>query len=385
MSENSPESPSKKTTLLPYLWGLVGLVFLANVFLLFPSGSPEDTDESSNTEVEQEDYDRVSFWHQFLNENQTSSATEKFSLLDGLPIDPEYEESAVSVMIDNFVTARPQQSGIRSASVVYEALAEGGITRLMLVFPYQEIDRVGPVRSARDYFVDFAEEYGGVYLHAGGSPLALEKLWASASLLDLDEDERLEGETYSFRDSRYPAPHNLYFDLLAVKERAAQVDWDLTSPQQQWCFSSEEVVGTPVRKVVLNFANDPFSDSLAQFVYDLEQKHYKRFYGKTQPTPHTDQLDALQVSPKNIIVQVAPSELINGDEKERLAFHHIGTGTAFFYRNGQKNRGSWTKLNASSRTAFLDENGEPICLHPGQTWIAIVDDESLIEEETASE
>jgi len=381
MSETPPESTSKKASLLPYLWGLVGLIFLTNVFLLFFSSSPEEVDAQAGIGIEQEDFDRVSFWHQFLSSNQNPPTEEKLSLLDGLSIDPEYQESAISVMIDNFVTARPQQSGVRSASVVYEALAEGGITRLMLVFPYQEINRVGPVRSARDYFVDFAEEYGGIYAHAGGSPLALEKLWASQNLLDVDEDDRLEGETYSTRDLRYPAPHNLYFDLLSVRERAAQLEWDITSPQQQWCFTSEEMTGTSARKIVLNFANDLNSDSVAQFIYDIEQKHYKRFYGETNPIPHTDQLDALQVAPTNLIVQVAPSELIDGDEKERLAFHHIGTGTAYFYRNGQKVIGTWTKKSARSRTEFLDASGEPICLHPGQTWIAIVDDESLIEEE----
>src|SRR5690606_32433757 len=140
---------------------------------------------------------------------------------DGLEIDAEYQESGISAMVDNFFAARPPHSGIRSASEVNEAFAEGGITRLMLVFPYQEITRVGPVRSARDYFVDLAEEYGGIYAHAGGSPLALEKLWASARLHDLDEDDRL-GDAYSSRDPRYYAPHNLFFDLLLVRERAEE-------------------------------------------------------------------------------------------------------------------------------------------------------------------
>jgi hypothetical protein len=118
-----------------------------------------------------------------------------------------------------------------------------------------------------------------------------------------------------------------------------------------------------------------------QFIYDLEQKTYKRFYGAKDLTPHTDQHDALQVAPKNIIVQVAPSQLISGDEKERLSFHHIGEGSAFFYQNGQKKQGTWEKEKNDSPTRFFDELGQEICFQPGQTWIALVDDDKLIMEE----
>jgi len=384
--EHSPDEskPKKKFSTSSYLWGVVILILVTNVSLIvFSSAESTSPDELfQSIQDDREAFDRLSFWQKFLKQQDSQARQDaKLSLLDGQPIDPEYEESVVSVMIDNFVTARPQQSGIRSASVVYEALAEGGITRLMLIFPYQEISRVGPVRSARDYFVDFAEEYGGIYVHAGGSPLALEKLYASANLHDLDEDDRLEGETYSKRDLKYRAPHNLFFDLLLVRERAAQLKWDLSPVKAAKCFSEDPWSGNLVGKIHLNFARDVTSDSYVQYSYDPEQKTYKRFYGATNPIPHTDQYDALQVSPQNLIVQIAPSQLINGDEKERLAFHHIGSGAAFFYQRGRTKKGTWEKKTSQSPTNYFDELGQPICFSPGQTWIALIDSKDLLREE----
>ncbi len=315
----------------------------------------------------------------------------KPSQFDGLPIDSEFEESAVSVMIDNHQDARAQHSGIRSASIVYEALAEGGITRLMLVFPYQESLRVGPIRSAREYFVDYASEYGGLYLHAGGAPTALEKLRTSKYLSQLDEDDPLlTSEPYSFRDMRYSAPHNLFVNLLLARERAKKLGWKLAAPRKNWCFEntppntpprdsstrspSAPLVGMP--EIKLSFSFDPLYD--VTFQYDENSKIYKRFFGKKVLSPDTDQLDGLQVSPTNVIVMVAPSGLIPDDEKKRITIHHLGKGKAFFFSGGTKTAGSWEKQTESSPTLFTDENGQEECFAPGQTWVTVVDSRSLV-------
>src|SRR5690606_10910048 len=177
MDEREVPTPTKKRPVSFYLWTVAAVILLFNVLLLvLPHSQDADALDQREQEIaaDQAAFDRLSFWQKFLSSQKSSDSHLKLSQFDGLEIDAEYQESVISVMVDNFFAARPQHSGIRSASVVYEALAEGGITRLMLVFPYQEITRVGPVRSARDYFVDLAEEYGGIYAHAGGSPLALE-------------------------------------------------------------------------------------------------------------------------------------------------------------------------------------------------------------------
>ena len=368
------------------MWVLAGGLAVLNLGLLF---SPLVWGEDRTVELQQEleedtqAFDRLSFWQRLMSGGSEEQGGH-VSRFDGLPLDPNFEEQVVTVMIDNFVTARPQQSGIREASIVYEALAEGGITRLMLVFPYQETPRVGPVRSARDYFVDFAEEYGGIHTHAGGSPQALEKIFASPWLMDLDEDERLEGETYSFRDNRYLAPHNLYFDLLLVREWAQKKEWDLAKARKDWCFAAAvepaDPAGIPTAKFQLDFANDLASDSTVQFHYDSEHAVYQRFYGSQKLSEHIDQYDRAQVSPTNVIVQVMPSFLIDGDEKERLQMQIVGEGKAFFYQSGLKRIGTWKKAGTDAPTQYFDEGGQPICMLPGQTWIAVVDDEGLVKD-----
>lgn len=366
------------------MWALAGVLAFVNAgLLLAPMVFGDDHPADELQEALEEDtqaFDRLSFWQRLMSGGGGESA-ESASKFDGLPIDPDFEEQVVTVMIDNFVTARPQQSGIREASLVYEALAEGGITRLMLVFPYQETPRVGPVRSARDYFVDFAEEYGGIYAHAGGSPQALEKIFGSPWVMDLDEDERLEGETYSFRDHRYPAPHNLFFDLLLVREWAQEKEWDLARPRTNWCFSElEQPIGTPVTKFQIDFANDVTSDSTVQFHYDTEKAVYARFYGSQKLAEHLDQYDRQQVAPTNVIVQIMPSFLIDGDEKERLQMQIVGEGVAYFYQQGIKRSGTWKKAGTDAPTQYFDDQGKPICMFPGQTWIAVVDEEGLVDD-----
>jgi hypothetical protein len=351
--------------------------------LVLVNGSSTDPSSTlrAHLQSEQKSFDLLSFWQGLLASNDEIGLPEKTSAFDGLAIDPEFSEIVVSVMIDNLFIARPQHSGIRQASIVYEALAEGGITRLMLIFPYQELDRVGPVRSARDYFVDFAEEYGGLYLHAGGSPQALEKLYRSDRIIDLDEDDRLTGDTYSFRDLDYHAPHNLFFDLLSVRERAKSLELKTQPALTNWCFSEQlPQPSQDINTLTIDFDHSLESDSTVQFRYDAELKRYLRFYGNGQATPHIDHLEKLQVSPTNILVQVAPSALIDGDEKERISLQNIGSGKAILYQAGGKTEGRWEKRNEEEATIYTDQQGNAFCLNPGQTWIAIVDGEDLVKE-----
>ncbi len=404
----SLQTPTSKTPKLSaWFWVMVAVLVFANLMFLFLSDStPSDVvDPVQQLDQDADNFERLSFWQQ-LWQGEDEASSQRKSVFDGLPIDPDTEERAVSLMIDNFSLARPQHEGIRSASVVYEALVEGGITRIMLVFPYQELGRVGPVRSARDYFVDYAEEYGGIYVHAGGSPAALDQLWNSERVYSIEEDIAETGETYSFRDVNYDAPHNLFFDLLLTKEWAEDRNYDLEETEKEWCFSSndqavsmnneqENLIASgqvsdsqtlnnsnqSVSLIELDFSNDVNSSYYVQFQYDAEDESYRRFYRSQNREAHIDQGESLQVAPQNLIVQVAPSYLIEGDEKERLAMQHTGTGDGFYYSKGEKSMITWEKENLNSVTNFYDEAGNELCVNPGQTWVAVVDTEDLVIED----
>jgi len=364
------------------IWIAVIILVIGNGFLLYlfggtPASILPDQELREQSENQRQQFESVSFWQRLLSGGGVLNPSLKPSQFDGLEIEENIQEEVVSVMIDNFSLARPQHSGIRSASIVYEALVEGGITRLMLIMPYQNLEQVGPIRSARDYFVDFAEEYGGIYVHHGGSPIAMEQLFASTRVLNLQEDEAEVGDTYSFRDEVYDAPHDLFFDLLLVREQFE--DWDLKPAKKSWCFQEEPWDGgQPVSQLDLNFSTDPTSSYYVQFRYADTDESYTRFYGKTNPVPHRDLEDGLQVAPKNIIVQIARTSLIDGDEKERLEMNNVGSGPAFYFRGGLMIEGQWEKDSATEPTQFLDEVGGPVCVSPGQTWVAVLDAESLM-------
>lgn len=358
----------KQSIPLLCLWSAVALLLIGNIVFIVFSPAKEKTSPLETTSSES-----ISWF------TTTEEPSAKTSAFDGMPIGENAEESVLSVMIDNFVSARAQHSGIRSASIVYEALAEGGITRLMLIFPYQILPRVGPVRSAREYFVDFAEEYGGIYLHAGGAPSALDKLVASKRLYHFDEDELIKKPFYSFRDYRYSAPHNLFMDLSAVRLRAEENNWKLSDTKASFCFTDEiSATNLTAQQIQITFSPDPLASSKVLFQYDEDEKNYKRFYQNTKLMPHTDQFDGLQVSPSNIIVQVAESFLIPGDDKERIELKHLGSGLALLYRNGTVTRGQWRKNSLEDITRYETDDGKSFCLQPGQTWIAVVDSEKMM-------
>lgn len=385
-----------------HYWIVVGILIAINVSILgisywYEVNRDPSAELRQGIEASLFEFEKLSFWERLVNSRSgADEISTKASAFDGLEIDKDLEENVVAVMIDNFALIRDQHSGVRSASVVYETLVEGGITRLMLMFPYQDLDHVGPVRSARDYFVEIAEEFGGIYMHAGGSPTALSKLWNSKRVLDLDEANNELGELYSYRDANYDAPHDLYVDLKLARERAELLVWGLQEPRVDWCFESEvpsaaaDQNSNPangagsrengVIRIGLDYSNDIISSYYVQFRYDDIENNYKRYYGKNTATAHVDQEDGLQVAPINLIVQIAPSVLIPGDDKERLSMQNVGTGKAFYFMNGERRVGSWQKVSATGATKWLDANGQPICFNPGQTWVAILSAEELMVE-----
>ena len=135
----------------------------------------------------------------------------------------------VAIVVENLESVRPQ-SGLSTANVVYETLAEGGITRFMAVYANDETtDPIGPIRSARHYFVDWAEEYGGLFAHIGGSPQALGILGTTDYMTDLNQFGFSE---YYYRDNNLFAPHNLFSssDLMELALR----DLNLIDEQGQY-------------------------------------------------------------------------------------------------------------------------------------------------------
>ncbi len=279
----------------------------------------------------------------------------KISPLTGLPISEESEPQAVAVVIENHPASRLQMRGLNEAGIVFEALAEGGITRFLAIFDTSERKRVGPVRSARPYFIEWAEEFGGAFVHAGGSEDALAIL-VKSNLLDFDED----GEIV-YRDFQYLKPHNLFVNLGAV--RTAFVEKSGSEFMENWFNFGEETPASAqtVKQFSIDFSLPSY---FVDYIYDTEKGNYHRLLGGSE---HTSNGDTIQ--PTNIVVQF--TEYWPIDDEGRLDLRTGGEDVAWYFSGGKMWKGVWKKIG--SRTRFFDNSGQAVKLQPGQTFIEILD------------
>ncbi|MFH1426687.1 MAG: DUF3048 domain-containing protein [Candidatus Kerfeldbacteria bacterium] len=296
--------------------------------------------------------------------------------IDGVPTPRGYENVLpIAIMIENLVTVRPQ-TGLQSASVVYEALAEGGITRFMALYATNEnLTVIGPVRSARHYFVDWAEEYRGVYMHAGGSPQALGQLIDNSYLLD--NVNQVGGDhAYFWRDESIAAPHNLFTssEMIGYMLR----DFELEEGEgtfNPWLFESAIVLNDrPLNApdIVIPFSTQSYE---VRYAYDRDANQYLRFNGNE---PHNDTATGQQIHVTNVLIQYVPTTLME-ESTGRLDMETIGEGAIDLFKNGERIQGRWIKEYHSQRTRFITDSGEEMTFTPGNTWIEILPDDRSVE------
>ncbi len=306
-------------------------------------------------------------WQGVSREGEASTTPEftQFSNLDGRGVKNEEEVTpqVVAVMIDNHVNARPQ-SGLAEARVVYEASVEGTITRYMALFAVEDpVEEVGPVRSARPYYLDWLGEYGdALYLHVGGSPEAL-SLIKSRGVYDANE---FYWGNYYWRSAKRFAPHNVYINsdnwqkiVTEYSSRHPLVKWE------GWEFSTEdEASGEPIEEVKIKY--DTIWGYSAGWKYIPETNKFVRYVNGQK------YLDAKgsEILADNVIIQTVKISTI--DDYGRKAIATIGEGEAFVIKNGRRIPGRWKKDSLSSRTRFYDESGKEIKLIPGKTWVQVI-------------
>lgn len=293
-----------------------------------------------------------------------------FSQLDGAGVLTAAEETpqVVGVMIDNHPDARPQ-SGLASARVVYEVPVEGEFTRYFALFNASTtVAEVGPVRSARPYFIDWLGEYGtALYMHSGGSPDALQKI---KDVGIFDANEFFWGRYYWRSDDRV-APHNLYTNNLRWQELLLNVGRQPAS-WQGWSFANNgELVTTssePVQTVTIKYSRN----YNVQWKFNGKTKQYERY---VNGAPDLDKVGT-QITATNILVQTVAMQTI--DEEGRKDITTIGSGEARVLEAGRLVRGKWKK-EAGKRTRFYDQSGTEALLQPGITWVEVVPVNAAIE------
>lgn len=297
----------------------------------------------------------------------------------------------LAVMIENHEESRPQ-SGLSSADVVYEAVAEGGITRFMAVFlcPFNDI-QVGPVRSARTYFLDWVSEYNALYAHVGGANTpgpanALGQI-IDYKLLDLNQfgigfptfwrDYQRLGHPVATEHTMYSSTNKLW-DYAAKKGWGATdangVNWDKNFVS--WKFIDGKPASGSVNKIKTVFWENQ-GNYTVEWVYDSGCNCYKRNSGGKE---HMDLNVNRQISPSVVIVRFMKESRANDgyENNVHLLYGNKGSGRAVVFQNGLAIEGTWSKPNRLAREVFLDKNGKEIPLVKGQIWLEAVPEGSPV-------
>ena len=283
------------------------------------------------------------------------------STLSGLQVDPTFNARPVTgVMIENSVDARPQ-SGLSQASVVFEAIAEGGITRFLALFQDTQPTNVGPIRSARPYYEQWALGFDAGYAHVGGSPEALADI-KSWNVRDLDQFAN--GDSYHRISSR-DAPHNVYTGVDALTRLEVSKGYTSSTFTGFVRKAAEAPAKVPTAKSINIAISGPTYN--VHYDYNAATNSYNR---SEAGAAHIDANTNTQISPKVVIALAMPYSL------EADGYHSdystIGSGPMYVFQDGTVTAGQWSKSSSTSQFTFTTTNGKPLGLNPGQTWITAV-------------
>lgn len=279
--------------------------------------------------------------------------------LTGLQVGFDVNKRPVTaVMIENSLDARPQ-SGIDQAGVVFEAVAEGGITRFMALFQDTDPGYIGPVRSVRPYYLTWATGFDAAIAHAGGSAEALANI-KSWGVKDLNHDA-----AHFYRVNNRYAPHNLYTDITKLRDYAAQKGFG-ESKYTGFLRKAEAPSKTPTAKAMqFTISSSSFNPS---FAYDPADNSYAR---SQAGAPHMT-IDGAgaqaQIKPKVVVALVVPQ----GKQGIYTTYATTGTGSAYIFQDGVVTEVTWAKADRNTNITFTDAAGKAVKLNPGKTWISIV-------------
>jgi Protein of unknown function (DUF3048) N-terminal domain/Protein of unknown function (DUF3048) C-terminal domain len=288
--------------------------------------------------------------------------------LTGLPIEPDRaRRPVVALMIDDHPDARPQ-SGLSSADVVWHAPAEGGIPRYLALYQSRMLGSdIGPIRSARVYFVLWAAEWRALYGHSGGSPQALRLLreQGQGEYVFGANEFRYGGGAFGRVDDR-PAPHDIYTDAQRMRRLSLRLGAEEHDQGPVWTFGADAPLDARPAGGTISV---PYPHNTVSYAYDRETNTYLRAVSGERR--QTDAATERQVAPKNVVIMHVRF-IDTGDSKSRLEGDVVGSGDVEVYTNGGVVTGTWQKDGDTDPTIFLDEDGSPIVLTAGQTFIQVV-------------
>lgn len=273
-----------------------------------------------------------------------------------------------AVIINNIEYANQHQQGTSEIDVLYEALAEGGITRMLGVFQGTgKIKRLGSVRSARHYFVSFASEWNAIFCHFGQTSYAISKM-EELGINNLSGLSAIGGVVYK-RDNSLKAPHNVFTSGDKMRKGAKQLGYSLKFNEEKMAkhFDFYEQDTELQSGDTANYVYLPFSAySTCYLKYDEESKEYKKFEYNTK---HKDHKNNKQLSFKNVIIQLVKETNIDRNGYQHL-YLHKRKGEGYYITNGKRMKIRWRKNEEEGTMCYYDMDGNVLNINPGKTYIA---------------
>lgn len=299
------------------------------------------------------------------NNKSTEQEEQKSPAINGVLVNPTLaKQRPFAVVVENHVDARPQ-SGLSDAEIVYETLAEGGITRFLGIFQARQPKEIGPVRSARPYFNFLANQWQAGYAHVGGSATALEELAQKKYSKLFDLNQFTWGE-YFYRSKARPAPHNAYTTPELLKQALASENQDNWNTKQFGEFKivpTQEIIPS-IKEISIKFFEPQYS---VRFTFDPTTNSYKRINGSS---PAKDKNNDLQLSPMNVLVQFVKDDTIQLENTTGVNLHLDTSGKAILFNNGGITEGTWDFQNGV--TSFKTNNNQAMQFTPGQIWVILM-------------
>ena len=288
-----------------------------------------------------------------------------YSVYTGLPIREETARTQpLALVLNNIRQARPQ-SGIEGADIIYETEAEGGITRLVAIFQdYQELEKIGSIRSARRAFLDFALDQGAVLVHYGEDK-AIKNVYNESGCPHMNGLSYLDGKM-TWRSTDRKAPHNVYTsgERLQTALELCHLEKEINPPERRvFTFAQEWQVpegGQAVQKVSL-----PIYKS--EFVYNPATRAYDRYQNGEV---YVDLETGNTVGFTNVLIQKTSIEL--GEDGLHMNIRTIGSGQGYYLTGGKMFEVTWEKKSQDEETRWYGADGQELILNPGTTWINVI-------------
>lgn len=303
------------------------------------------------------------------NDNSTTTTTVKKLNI----VNEESKSRPYAVMINNVEGARKLQSGLQDAYMVYELMVEGGITRYLALFLDQTTERIGSIRSARHYYLDYALENDAIYVHHGYSPQARED-WSKLGVDRIEVNESTTGWRDKSASKTYEFTLFTNIEKLGkgIRSKRTERNKDLLLNYSVDNIDISQMEGAiPANKIDIKYS----SNTTTNYKYDTDNNIYLRSVNNKS---QNDYVTGKQLTVKNIIVYKVKYSNIQGDDKGRQTIDNVGNGTGYYISNGYAVPITWKKDSRSSATIYKYNNGKEIQVNDGNTFIQIMPDNQTL-------